>query len=208
VQPLAEVVDAPTADTPYFLREGKLLRIVDGNSESLLDLPGASYCETDSRGQAIWLLSPAGISVYDPASRGSELIVAAKHEPIAAFEVRFGLDEGKVGNADPLRHDVALIVVAAKRISMHSEIICEGEREELCYVETHSDDPDMWELQEEASLLKSLYDELKLSQTELLTQIAARRRAAADPEEATEGKTTPIMQIEGALPCGTMRPLP
>jgi hypothetical protein len=200
---------APVAhSTPYFLRDDKLLRIVEGTTETLLELPGASYCETDSRGQAIWLLSTAGISVYDPDSRAMDLVVAAGKEPIQAFEVRFGLDQGKVGNADPLRDDVALIVVAARRISIHSEIICEGERERLCYVETESDDPDLWELQEEAALTKSRYDELKLSKTDLLAKISTRRRMAPEEDEDDDdaASKTPLMQIEGALPCGIMKP--
>lgn len=209
-----EMPEVPSTDaagtaqilTPYLMQDDQLVRLVDGKSEVVLEHSGTRYCEADSRAQAIWLLSSAGLSVYDLVTKKLEIVVASESGPIEAFEVRFGLDQGKVGNADGSRHDIALIVVAAVRNTIRSEIVCEGEREKECYVESDSDDPDLWELQPEAALLKSLYDELTLSNTALLTSVAARRSSMVLNEDLLQTLPTPEHPVEGRLLCGIMAP--
>lgn len=197
----------------YALKGSELLRLLDaGETETILSHPGASYCEADNRSQTIWLLGDTGLSVYDLESQKLELVVAAAPASIKAFEVRFGLDQGKIGNADGLRDDVALIVVAAKRISIQSEIVCEGAREAACYVDSTTDDPDLWELKPAAAEIKARYDALTLSETPLLKAIAARRLArASDASEKSEDsaaeaadakKKTPAKSDE--IRCGTI----
>lgn len=213
----------------YILKGTELQRLdEDGKSETVLSYPGATYCETDNRSQAIWLLGDHGLSVYDLESQALELVVAAEPGSIEAFEVRFGLDQGKIGNADGLRDDVALIVVAAKRIALRSEIICEGAREALCYVDSSTDDPDLWELRPKAAAIKSRYDALKLADTPLLLALAERRLARAADEvevdaesdsdpgeggedsEGSEGGVAAPEQlvVDGKRLCGTIRQLP
>jgi hypothetical protein len=213
--PLAEAERQWQGD--YLLQGTTLVRLQgEGKSEEVLRYPGATYCETDNRSQAIWLLGDAGLSVYDLESQALELVVAAPPGAIGAFEVRFGLDQGKVGNADGLRDDVALIVIAAKRIELRSEIICEGEREALCYVDSSTDDPDLWELKPAAAATKARYDAMKLADTPLLKQLAERRLArpeeevetGEDPEdEANEGDQAASQRVvvDGKILCGTIR---
>ncbi len=207
----------------YVLKGTTLLRLQeDGTTEAVLSYAGASYCETDTRSGAIWLLGDAGLSVLDLESKALELVVAAEPGSIEAFEVRFGLDQGKVGNAEGLRDDVALIVVAAKRITLRSEIICEGARESVCYVDSSTDDPDLWELVPAAAAIKTRYDALKLSQTPLLLAMSARRLArssdlakeAADNNADAEGQGEDAqpaksrLPVDGLLFCGNIERSP
>ena len=185
-------VDAQSRRTwhgDYVLRSGTLYRILeDGKMEATLTHAGARYCKTDSRSQSIWLVGSSGLSVYDFESQRKELVVAANPEVIGAFEVRFGLDQGKVGNAEELQADIALVVVATKHISLNAEIMCEGAREALCYVDTSSDDPDLWELRPAQAHTKKLYDALTLAETPLLLELAARRLGRPEIEEEADSQ--------------------
>lgn len=187
VQTPADAQPKRTWHGDYVLRSGSLYRVLeDGKMESILPHDGATYCETDSRSQSIWLLGSSGLSVHDLESQKTELVVAASPGEIGAFEVRFGLDQGKIGNADGLRDDVALILVATKHIALKSEIICEGARESFCYVDTSSDDPDLWQLRPIPTQTKARYDALKLSETQLLLALAQRRLGRPEIEEEGE----------------------
>ncbi len=165
----------------YMIRSGALARVLEnGITESVPSQSGLTYCVVDPRSDSIWLLGDAGVSVYDLQTQTREIVVAAAPGDIEAFEVRFGLNQGKLGNADSKLHDVALIVVAAKRSSIRSEIICEGKRQSSCYLASDDDDPELWELRPAAAALKSRYDAMTFANPEFMMTLSARRMAASD----------------------------
>lgn len=195
----APAAAAESRASPYILRDGAIIRIrPDGTDEKIADFPDGRFCRADQRAQALWLLSAAGVSIYDLQTGALSLLVRAPGGIIEAFDIRFGDGEGTIGNADGLSDDVALVVMATKRLSIRSEIICEGDREAYCYEDSDSDDPDLWELQEHAAAIKARYDELRLGSTEVLSSIVARRLATPVAERGlAKPPSPPALELTG-----------